>query len=152
MGDIDGTTTNILTISRFSLEIDQVTWGFFKTVSGISTETDVIETMVTNNSGKRIIQKLPGQHKVGEITCTRVYTGDDYFYAWRQQVIEGKVATMRRNGSITAYNTLDTAVVKWDFINAWPSSWKVSDLDAKTNDAIEETITITHEGISQVKA
>jgi len=151
MPEIDGTTTNILTISRFSLEIDQVSWGFFKTVSGISTETDVIETMVTNNKGMRIIQKVAGQHKVGEITCTRVYTGDDYFYAWRQQVIEGKMKEARRNGSIVAYNSMDTAVVKWDFINAWPSSWKVSDLDAKTNDAMEETITITHEGITQEK-
>jgi phage tail-like protein len=146
-----GTTTNLLNVGQFSIEIDQVSWGFFKSVGGITTETDVIESMVTNKDGLRIIQKIPGQHKYGEITLSRAYTGDDMLYNWRKQVIDGKVNDARRNGSIVAYDTEFNRVAKWDFENAWPSSWKVSDLDAGTNEAMTEELTLTHEGIVQSK-
>ena len=37
-----GTTTELLNAAHFSIEIDKVSWGFFKSISGLSTETDVI--------------------------------------------------------------------------------------------------------------
>src|SRR2546423_3290462 len=133
-----GTTTELLNAAHFSIEIDKVSWGFFKSISGLSTETDVIETQTQTKEGKRIIQKMPGLPKAGELTISRLYTGDDMLYKWRQEVVDGKMGVARRNGSVVAYDVEGHAVAKWDFVNGWPSSWKVSDLEAGTNEAMTE--------------
>src|SRR3954454_2361079 len=107
-----GTTTELLNAAHFSIEIDKVAWGFFKSISGLSTETEVIESMAANKDGRRIIQKMPGLPKAGELTLTRTYTGDDLLYKWRQQVVDGKMTDARRNGSVVAYGVDGTAVAK----------------------------------------
>jgi phage tail-like protein len=148
MADPTGTVVNLINVSSFSLKIDQVSWGYFKSVGGISTETDVITANVTNEKGMRSIQKMPGQHKYGELTLARVFNGDDKLYSWRKQVLDGHFKKARRGGSILAHDPTGIPVLKWDFVNAWPSHWKVSDLEAGSDDAMTEELTVTHEGLT----
>src|SRR2546425_6932617 len=104
-----GTTTELLNAAHFSVEIDKVNWAYFKSIAGLGTETEVIESLVSNKDGKRVIQKMPGMPKAGELTMVRPYTGDDILYKWRKQVVDGKMTDARRNGSIIAYSVEGTA-------------------------------------------
>ena len=55
----------------------------------------------------------------------------------------------RRNGSIVLYDSMQTEVARWNFVNGWPSVWKGSDLDAGANEIAVEEVTIAHEGLER---
>ncbi|MBI4492831.1 MAG: phage tail protein [Chloroflexi bacterium] len=133
------------------LELDGVSIASFREVSGISSETTVIESKETSKDGKTIIKKLPGEHKWGDITFKRGYTKDLTLYKWRQVVLEGKTKDMRKNGSIVVYDYENKEVLRWNFVNAWPSKLSASNLSASGNEVLVEEVTICHEGMARQK-
>ncbi|WP_200929932.1 phage tail protein [Nostoc piscinale] len=64
---------------------------------------------------------------------------------------EGKWAESKKTGSIVAYDTDGNEVLRWDLKEAWPSQYKIGDLDVTGNDYIEETYTLTCENINRKK-
>ena len=143
--------TDVLAGNQFKLEIDGVTVAEFREVSGISEETAVIESKQTGPDGKTYIKKLPGEHKWGDITFKRGFTSDMTLTEWRKKVLEGKIAEMRKNGSIVVYDYDNKEVLRWNFVNAWPSKLSVSNLSASANEVLVEEMTIVHEGITRQK-
>ena len=63
------------------------------------------------------------------------------------QGLEGDIDSARRNGSIVLYDSMQTEVARWNFVNGWPSVWKGADLDAGANEVAVEEVTIAHEGL-----
>src|SRR5262245_29820210 len=61
----------------FRVEVDGVSLGNFKSVSGLSTETEVIEF---RDGGSDVIRKLPGLTKYSNVKLTRAFTGDTTLY------------------------------------------------------------------------
>src|SRR3954451_7122396 len=89
----------------FYLEIDGLSEAQFREVSGISSETAVIEQIQASKSGKQHIIKAPGQLKWADITLKRGLTADKKLQEWRQKVVDGKMKDARKNGSIVLYDT-----------------------------------------------
>jgi len=84
-------------------EVQNKVAGFFTEVSGIGSETEVVEHKVVTKDGKSdFVQKIPGRLKWGDITLKRGITSELDVYSWRKLVEDGKVATARANGSIYA--------------------------------------------------
>ena len=135
----------------FMLEVDGIAEATFRECSGISSETQVIESKETGSKGQTVIKKLPGSLKWGDITLKRGFTDDMKLYEWRQKVVDGKLTDMRKNGSVVLYDYENKEVLRWNFVNGWISKLSGPSLNAGGNDVAIEEITICHEGLKRIK-
>ncbi|MCW3060924.1 MAG: conserved hypothetical phage tail protein, partial [Capsulimonas sp.] len=71
---------------RWYLEIDGLTEGIFREVTGLDSETEVIEHRVTGKGGNLIVQKIPGALKWSNIVMKRGVTDDRKLHDWRRQI------------------------------------------------------------------
>lgn len=137
----------------FTLEVAGTTKmvGYFQEVSGIGSEHEKIEHKVVDVNGHELVQMIPGRLKWNEVTLKRGLTADISFWDWRDLVVQGDMEKARANCSIIMYDRNYNAIVRWDFINAWPS--KITGPSAKTdgNEFAVEELTLVHEGMKRVK-
>lgn len=136
-----------LTNNIYQVEIDGISLGQFQEVGGISIERSVIEHRATLPGGQEVIRKLPGPVKYGDVTLKRGMTDDSSLYDWIKEVVEGKVDSARRNGSIVEYDTQYSEVARWNFTNAWPQKWEAPSHKANANEIAVESVTLTVESI-----
>ena len=136
---------------KFGLEIEGKLGGFFTTVGGIGSESEVVDHKIVNpDTGETIIQKIPGRLAWTDVTLKRGVTSSVDVWDWRQQVVDGKVEDARTNCSIIAFNQANEEIARWNLDNAWPSKVTGPDMDAGSGDYMVEEITIVHEGMSRV--
>jgi len=137
---------------RWYLEIDGITEGIFREVTGLDSETEVIEHRVTGKNGNLIVQKIPGALKWSNITMKRGITDDRKLHDWRKQIEDGQIEQARKNGTITCYAPdLKTEVAKYTFKRGWPCKWVGPALDATKNELAIEELTLAHEGLERQK-
>lgn len=127
---------------NFLVEIDGIARAAFSEVSGLESETSVVEYRTGSEPGTR---KLPGLTKYSNIVLRRGITQDRDLWNWRQTVVTGSAE--RRNGSIVLLDDDRTEVVRWNFRNGWPCKWQGPALNAKNNEVAIETLEIAHEGL-----
>jgi phage tail-like protein len=130
---------------NFLVEIDGITVAAFSEVSGLESETDVIEYRVGGDTNT--VRKLPGLTRYANIVLRRGVTQDAELWNWRRTVEEGAVD--RRNGSIVLLDDDRTPVLRWNFFRGWISKWVGPTLNAKGNDVAIETLEIAHEGLTR---
>lgn len=135
----------------FRLDLDGTPAAFFTEVSGLGSETEVMEQIVNDGSGHQVILKVPGREKWEDISLKRGITRDMELWDWREIVMQGDVKAARRNGTITMMDSQGTPVAQWDFTNAWPSKVTGPSLKIDSNDLGIEEITIVHEGIRRIR-
>ena len=136
---------------KFGLEIEGKLSGFFTSVSGIGSESEVVEHKVVNQeTGETIVQKIPGRLTWTEVTLKRGVTSVMDVWDWRKSVVEGKINDARTNCSIIAYNQANEPQARWEFVNAWPSKVVGPEMDSGSQDYMIEEITIIHEGMERV--
>jgi phage tail-like protein len=128
---------------NFLVEIDGIARAAFSEVSGLESETAVIEYRIGGELNT--VRKLPGLTKYANIVLRRGVTRDAELWNWRKTVVDGNLD--RRNGSITLLDDAQNEVVRWNFRNGWISKWEGPALNAKANEVAIETIEIAHEGL-----
>jgi phage tail-like protein len=128
----------------FLVEIDGVARAGFSEVSGLESETAVIEYRTGNED---VVRKLPGLTKFSNIVLRRGVSKDRELWDWRQTVVQGN--TDRRNGSIVLLDDQRNEVLRWNFGQGWPCKWQGPALNAKTNEVAIETLEIAHEGLER---
>ncbi len=134
---------------RWYLEIDGITEGIFKEVSGLDSETEVIEHRVTGKGGNLVVHKIPGALKWPPIVCRRGVTDDKKLHDWRKKIEDGQIESNRKNGSITLYAPDQKVVARYTFKKGWPSKFKGPALDSAKNEIAVEELEITHEGLER---
>jgi phage tail-like protein len=136
---------------KFGLEIEGKLSGYFTQVTGIGSETEVIQQKVVNSeTGETIIQQIPGRLTWTPVSLKRGVTSSMDIWEWRQQVIEGKIDDARTNCSIVAYSQDNTEIARWNFENAWPSKVVGPEMDSGSTNYMIEDVTIVHEGVLRV--
>ena len=135
---------------RWYLEIDQIAEGVFREVSGLDSETEVIEARVTGKGGNIIVHKVPGALKWPNIVLRRGVTDDKRLHEWRDKIEKGQVEANRRNGSVTLYAPDGAAVARYNFKNGWPCKFTGPAVDATKNEIAIESLEIAHEGLERV--
>jgi phage tail-like protein len=133
---------------NFQVEIDGVGQFGFSEVSGLTTDTNIIEYREGDEvaDGESTTRKLPGLIKYTNIVCKRGYTKDLSAYKWRLLVIQGQ--TSRASGSITLLDEGRNPALRWTFREGWPSKWEGPALNGKTSEVAIESMEIAHEGLT----
>src|SRR5438093_12799048 len=126
---------------NFLVEIDGIAQGSLTECSGLSATTEVIETR--EGGDNTTVHKLPGKTTYTDITLKWGLSAAKELWKWREQVIHGTVA--RKNGSIVVYDLANrTEVARWNFVNAWPSTWEGAAFNAKGTDIAVDNLGLSH--------
>ncbi|HEX8174245.1 MAG TPA: phage tail protein [Pyrinomonadaceae bacterium] len=135
--------TDPLASFNFKLEIEGITIAGFSEVTGLNSESNVIDY----REGDEPItpRKLPGLNKFANLTLKRGMSVDKQLYEWRKTAVDGDIT--RKNLSIVLQNEKKDEVARWNIFNAWISKMAVPDLKANANEIAIETVEITHEGV-----
>ena len=115
----------------------------FTSVSGISSELEIVDNPFVNEQGKVTIGKLPGKPKTPTITLKRGLTGATEIWEWHSAVMQGNPD--RRNGSVILMNTLGEEILRYDFTNAMVSKLSLSEGGATTSGVQIEEATLACE-------
>ena len=136
---------------HFLLEIQgiindtKVIVGGFKTMSGMDSETEVVEFKQGNDT---VVRKKPGRTTYANIVLERGYTATDDLWTWRKNIEDGKID--RRSGSIIVLDQDgQTEVARYNFYEGWPSKWYVPDMNSDTSGMAIEKIEISIEKVER---
>ena len=140
----DGTRNDPYGQFNFTVEMDGMTVGGFSEVSGLTTDTNIIESR-EGNEKHGTTRKLPGLMKYNNIVLKRGWTKDKGLWEWRKKAIDGK--TERKSGTICLLDEARQPALRWNFREGWPSKWEGPALNGKTSEVAIETLEIAHEGL-----
>jgi len=136
---------------NFLLEIQgvisdtRVIVGGFKAVSGMDSETEVIEFKQGNDM---VVRKKPGRTTYANIVLERGYTATDDLWQWRKNIEDGKID--RRSGSIIILDQDgQSEVARYNFYEGWPCKWYVPDMDSDSSSMAIEKIEICVEKVER---
>ena len=134
---------------NFLVEIDGVAdssavVGGFSSVSGVGSDTDVIEHAVGSSP---TTVKVPGRTNFSNIVLSQGVTSSDELYKWRQSVEQG--VAERRSGAIILLNPDMTERARWNFFNAWPCRYDAPELDASGNAVSIERLELCVESVER---
>ena len=137
---------------KFGLEIEGKLSGYFTSVSGIGSESEIVEHKIVDDStGETIIQKIPGRLAWTEVSLKRGVTSNIDIWDWRKMIVDGDVDGARTNCSIVAYNQANEEIARWNFENAWPLKVSGPSVKSDSNEFGIEELVITHEGLYREK-
>ena len=136
---------------HFLLEIqgvisdNKIIVGGFKSVSGMDSETEIIEFKQGNDM---IVRKKPGRTTYSNIVLERGYTATDDLFQWRKNIEDGKID--RRAGSVIILDQDgQTEVARYNFYEGWPTKWNVPELDSDSSSMAIEKIEIAIEKVER---
>ena len=136
---------------HFLLEIQgvvndtRVIVGGFKSVSGMDSETEIVEFKQGND---KVVRKKPGRTTYSNIVLERGYTATDDLWNWRKNIKDGQID--RRSGSVIILDQDgETEVARYNFFEAWPCKWYVPDMDSDTSGMAIEKLEIAVEKVER---
>ena len=144
-------TEELFGASHFLLEIQgvvndtRVIVGGFKSVSGMDSETEIVEFKQGND---KVVRKKPGRTTYSNIVLERGYTATDDLWNWRKNIEDGQID--RRSGSVIILDQDgETEVARYNFFEAWPCKWYVPDMDSDTSGMAIEKLEIAVEKVER---
>jgi phage tail-like protein len=89
--------------------------------------------------------------KSGNITLKRGMTNSLAIWKWFETVQEGKWASQRKNAALTIYDQAGKEQARFELAGAWPASYKIADVNARSSDIEIEEIEVAYEEFKRVK-
>ncbi|RSK43449.1 phage tail protein [Hymenobacter perfusus] len=115
----------------------------FQEVSGLETETQVIEYRAGNSPTFSTI-KMPGLKKVGNVTLKKgIFVKDNHFWDWYSTINLNLIK--RTTVVIMLCDEGGNATMTWTLNNAWPTKIQGTDLKADGNEVAVETLEVAYE-------
>ena len=131
---------------RFRLEIDGIQQAGFSEVSGFDVTVDPID--YREGIDPTHVRKLTGLTKYGNITLKWGVTDSVELHNWNRQIVNGDI--VRKNIAIVVLDEAGDDKARWEIVEAWPSKYDPTDLNAKGNDVSIEMLEICNEGVIRV--
>ncbi|MHC5599041.1 MAG: phage tail protein [Nostoc sp.] len=154
----------ILTAHRFylglTLEGQNDANCFFLECQGFKRTQEVIEiSEVTSQTwgtkgqskGQVVRTKLPSNPKSGNLILRRGTTKSMDFWNWFEKVQQGKWSEQRRLVALSIYNQANQEVARFELAGAWPASYKIADVNARSHDIEIEEVEVAFEEFKRVK-
>lgn len=144
--------------SRFYVEFDGITRKLIKSVTEVKFTGQTAgheKPLASTKDGKTLWQSTSSGFEENPNVTFEAYVveGDMDFYNWLKGTMpkseggEGKWSSNRKNGSIIAYDSEDKEILRWNLVNCWIKTYKVSDLSSESKDLAVETYEIVAEEI-----
>jgi len=132
------------------IQLGDVVETFFKSVSGLRSETEVIPVRVGGANDTTF--NLFGGTKWSPLVLKQGFMVGSKLLEWREKwVIGGKPENMvRSGGTIVLLDTAYQPKATWQFFNGWPSKWEMGEFDASKSELAIETLEISHDGIKSI--
>jgi phage tail-like protein len=145
-GTQTGTRVDPYRAYNFKLEIQGVTEGHFTDCSGLGVKVHAIAYREGGTS--QVVHRLPGQVEYSDITLRYGLTKSTELWDWLMSAVKGKVE--RKNASIVLVdNDGVTEVMRWNLVDAWPAEWRGALLDALSQEAAIESMTLVFETLER---
>lgn len=113
----------------------------FKEISGISMEMDAEE--IAEGGNNMFIHRVPTSVKFSNLVLKRgLVPKDSEIITWCNKTLGGNLDDLLETKDIIV-KLLDenrNPLKSWNFINAWPVKWVVSDLDSGSNELVVESL------------
>ena len=93
-------------------------------------------------------RKLPGMVTYGEITLSKGLYSSPLLYNFFNDYLEGN-NFKPVNATIIVYDNAGQPQASWTVINAWPSRYESTGLNAESSEILVETLNLQHEGIKR---
>jgi len=117
-------------------------------------EISVIKHNVVYESGEYVTMVVPGTTQYAPVVLERGYGNTKELYNWFVLANTGKIASARKNVTITLNIPKDGAfvpMVSWNLINAWPSKISGFSSDQDSNARLARfSITLIAESIERI--
>ncbi|MEN0061711.1 MAG: phage tail protein [Myxococcota bacterium] len=144
-------TDEFLGSYNFLLEVGGITsdaktlLGGFKKVSGMESETEIIEFKQGNDN---VVRKKPGRTTYANIVLERGFTSTPDLWKWRKNIEDGVID--RRSGTVTVLDQdLTTIVAQYNFFEAWPCKWTVPEQDSESSAIAIEKVELAVERVER---
>ena len=119
--------------------------GGFKSVSGMDSETEIIEFKQGND---KVVRKKPGRTTYANIVLERGYTATDDLWQWRKNIEDGLID--RRAGTLIIMdNDGETVISRYNFFEGWPCKWEVPSMDSDSSAMAIEKMEIAVEKVER---
>ena len=137
-----------LPVFSFLVDIGMGGQAFFKNVSGLRYETEVVPVRAggINNTTYQLV----GATKWSNIVLKQGFTKSSKLITWRQEWLNGPYN--RYGGTITQLDTALKPQAIWTFVRGWPCKWDISEFDASKSELSIETLEIAHDGLTYAPA
>ena len=123
--------------------------GQFREVSGLDSESEIVEHKEVDKNGKPVIIKVPGNLKWSNIELKRGVDVNKALWDWRYMVETKGPDSARTNCTLELIDYDDSPIATYSIINAWPSKYTGVAMNAGSNEIAVEALTICHEGFKR---
>jgi phage tail-like protein len=124
------------------VEISGVNAGYFKSVSGLSAELEVLEFQ---DGDDLFLRKRPGRAHFGDVTLTKGYIVTRDLQDWWRAARDGQYD--RRDVSIILNDNAGNEIRRWNLYGCWPRRWETNTLSGNRDVLLEESITLVVEDL-----
>jgi phage tail-like protein len=125
------------------------TVGQFREVSGLDTESEIIEQKEVDAQGRPRIVKVSGNLKWSNIELKRGVDIEHALYNWRKDVEEKGPDVARKTCTLELLDYDGSAIATYVIENAWPVKYTGVSMNAGSNEVAVEGITLAHEGFKR---
>lgn len=101
--------------------------------------------------GRVVRTKLPGNVKSGNLTLRRGMTSSTELWDWFRDVQAGNWAKQRRLAALSIYDQASKEVARFELVNAWPTSYKLTDVNARSTEIEIEEMEVAFEEFNRVR-
>ena len=114
----------------------------FTEVSGLSVEMGTEE--IAEGGENRFVQKYPVRAKYPELVLKRGLLRNSEVVNWIRKCIE-EFSIQPKNIDISLLNDEHQPLMTWHVVNAYPTKWTVSDLNASNNAVVIESMQLFYQ-------
>lgn len=114
----------------------------FTEVGGLSAE--LVSEEVPEGGENRFVQKFPTRAKYPELVLKRGLLKGSGVRAWIEDCITHLQITPL-NVDVTLLNKDHQSLMTWHLVNAYPTKWSVSDLNASANAVVVESLQLFYQ-------
>ncbi|GAB2618733.1 phage tail protein [Pseudactinotalea suaedae] len=141
------------TAGRFLFEVDGVEIGMFREVSGLRLDVTVEEYVEGGQNG--YVHQLPGVMRWPHLMFTRGLVQSDALFAWvgrsSGEGFSGNDNKLTRStGAVTVINHTGVRLRSWELDGVFAVSWSGPQLLADSDEALNETLEVAHNGFRSV--
>jgi phage tail-like protein len=124
--------------------------GQFREVSGLDSESEVVEHKEVDAQGNPLIVKVNGNLKWSNIELKRGVDINKGLWEWRYMVESKGPDAARTDCTLELIDYDGSAIATYNITQAWPVKYSGASMNAGSNEVAVEGITICHEGFKRM--